>query len=236
MHINGFTTNEPYEQSKFVPPCHHILVSRIPEGRSARKQPRLVFLIFICIPVSPGNSRMIILTGRNFALWIDQVVPRWIYHIGQNLIICSDMYLLHIEEKKLMETGFSNWLKVCFVPTKSDAKVVAFRKWLKKYSGGQVDWGNGLLPPTPPREQLMDRYWSHVVNCSSCNGAYKGLNALKVALQVFSVAAVAMVAAAKQGMISVAARNTLAVAAVLWFVASKWLSYFYLQMLPLSCL
>ncbi|KAJ0836564.1 hypothetical protein HanRHA438_Chr16g0768381 [Helianthus annuus] len=65
----------------------------------------------------------------------------------------------------------------------------------------------------------MDRYWSHVVNCSSCNGAYKGLNALKVALQVFSVAAVAMLAAAaKQGIISVAA--------VLCFVASKWLSHF----------
>jgi len=46
------------------------------------------------------------------------------------------------------------------VPTKSDAQVIAFRKWFRKYSNNQVDWGakfNGLLPPTPPREQLMDR-------------------------------------------------------------------------------
>ncbi|KAI3747064.1 hypothetical protein L6452_09507 [Arctium lappa] len=151
------------------------------------------------------------------------------YHIGQNLVIDSDLYLLHVEEKKVLEAGLSNWQKVCFVPTKSDANVVAFRKWLKKYAGGRVEWGNkfdGSLPPTPPREVLMDRYWSHVVNCSSCNAAYKSLNAIEVSLQVFSLASVAIVAATKQGMISVAARNTLVVAAVMCFVGSKWLSHF----------
>ncbi|KAI3798290.1 hypothetical protein L1987_33561 [Smallanthus sonchifolius] len=229
IHKNGFTANQSYGGSKFVAPCMHFSVAEIPVGKSARKQPRMLFFVFICIPVSPGNSRLIFIPGRNFGVWIDRVVPRWMYHIGQNLVIDSDLYLLHIEEKKLMEAGPSNWQKLCFVPTKSDAKVVAFRKWLKKYSGGQIEWGNKFnasLPPTPPREQLMDRYWSHVVNCRSCNGAYKGLNALKVALQVFSVASVAMVAATKQGMISVAARNTLAVAAILCFVGSKWLSHF----------
>ncbi|KAM0011827.1 putative pheophorbide a oxygenase [Helianthus debilis subsp. tardiflorus] len=227
IHKNGFTANQPYGGSKFVAPSVHISFTEIPKGKSA--QPRRLLLIFICIPVSPGNSRLIFISGRNFAVGIDRIVPRWTFHIGQNLVIDSDLYLLHIEEKKLMEAGFSNWEKACFVPTKSDAKVVAFRKWLKKYSGGRIDWGNKFnksLPSTPPREQLMDRYWSHVVNCSSCNGAYKGLKALEVALQVFSAAAVAMVAATKQGIISVAARNTLAVAAVLCFVGSKWLAYF----------
>ncbi|KAM0038577.1 hypothetical protein Hdeb2414_s0013g00416501 [Helianthus debilis subsp. tardiflorus] len=49
---------------------------------------------------------------------------------------------------------------------------------------------------------------------------YKSLNALKVALQVFSVAA------NNQGIISVFARNTLAIAVVLCFVGSKWVSHF----------
>lgn len=50
------------------------------------------------------------------------------------------------------------------MPTKSDALVVGFRRWLKKYAGNEVNWGpkfrDGLptLPPTPPREQLLDRY------------------------------------------------------------------------------
>ena len=31
-----------------------------------------------------------------------------------------------------MDIGPSNWLKACFVPTKSDACIVGFRKWLNK--------------------------------------------------------------------------------------------------------
>ncbi|KAI3794964.1 hypothetical protein L1987_37605 [Smallanthus sonchifolius] len=166
---------------------------------------------------------------RNFRLWIDPFVSRWMHHIMQNLVIDSDFYLLQVQEEKLMEAGPSNWQKTCFVPTKADTNVVAYRKWLKKYAGGQIDWGtkfNGSLPPTLPREQLMDRYWSHVVNCSSCNGAYKGFNTLQISLQVFSVALVAIMAASKPGMISVAVRNTIAVVAILCFVGSKWLSHF----------
>jgi len=54
-------------------------------------------LIFFCIPVSPRDSRLIWCFPRNFGLWIDKIVPRWIFHIGQNLIIDSDLYLLHVE-------------------------------------------------------------------------------------------------------------------------------------------
>lgn len=160
---------------------------------------------------------------------MERIFPRWIFHIGQNLILDSDLYLLHVEESKLKEAGPLNWHKACFVPTKSDALVVAYRKWLNKYGGTQVDWRNkysGELPPTPPREQLLDRYWTHTVLCSSCNSAYKGLNVLEIALQVISVSCIAIVAAAKQGVISVAARYALVSMAVLCFVASKWLSHF----------
>nr|POE55027.1 pentatricopeptide repeat-containing protein [Quercus suber] len=51
-----------------------------------------------------------------------------------------------------------------FVPTKSDALVIGFRKWLNKCCDGQVDWRGkymGVLPPTP-REQLVDRLPKHV--------------------------------------------------------------------------
>jgi hypothetical protein len=59
-----------------------------------------------------------------------------------------------------MDIGQENWHKACFVPTKSDGLVIGFRKWLKKYAGGQVDWRgkySSALPPTHPREQLLDR-------------------------------------------------------------------------------
>ncbi|XP_052196924.1 protochlorophyllide-dependent translocon component 52, chloroplastic-like [Diospyros lotus] len=67
-----------------------------------------------------------------------------------------------------------NWLfqlaKSLFCSNKIDALVVAFRRWLNKYAGGQVDWGakfTGVLPPTPPREQLMDRLLPHKTESSS---------------------------------------------------------------------
>ncbi|CAK9161990.1 unnamed protein product [Ilex paraguariensis] len=241
--LNGFTAKQQFGASTFIAPCVYygfFSPGGIPdngsassasttEGPSSLVSQKRALLVFFCIPVSPGNSRLIFTAPRNFSVWIDRVVPRWIFHVGQNLILDSDLYLLHVEERKIRDVGPSNWQKACFVPTKADAIVVSFRRWLNKYAGGQFDWGtkySGALPPTPPREQLLDRYWSHVVNCQSCNLAYKGLNALEILLQVISFASIGIVAAAKQGMISAASRNTLVTMAVLCFVASKWLSHF----------
>uniref|UniRef100_A0A7N2KLE9 Pheophorbide a oxygenase domain-containing protein n=1 Tax=Quercus lobata TaxID=97700 RepID=A0A7N2KLE9_QUELO len=179
--------------------------------------------------VFPGSSRLIWSFPRNYGYWIYKLVPRWIFDIKQNLIIDSDLYLLHIEEHKIMDVGPANWHKACFVPTKSDALVIGFRKWLNKYAGGQVDWRgkhSGVLPPTPPREQLMDRYWSHVVNCSSCNAAYKGFNVLEVVLRVVSVASIAIAAAAKQGVISTATRTSMVLMAILFYASSRCLARF----------
>lgn len=73
---------------------------------------------------------------------------------------------------------------------------------------------------------MIFRYWSHVVNCSSCNAAYKALNIAEVALQVISIAAIGAVALTKQGVISAAAKATIVTIAILCFAASKWLSHF----------
>ncbi|KAM1340986.1 hypothetical protein ACFX2F_005492 [Malus domestica] len=240
LDINGFIAKQEWGWSKFLPPCvfYGTPLDPLEQGNGAASSAetkkvssaqRRSLLIFICIPVSPGNSRLISTFPRNFGIWIDKIVPRWMFHIGQNLVLDSDIYLLHVEERKIMEAGPAQWQKACFVPTKSDALVVGFRKWLNKYAGGQVDWRgkfSGALPPTPPREQLLDRYWSHVVNCSSCSAGYKGLKVLEVVLQFAAFAVVGIVAATKQAAISVAARTTLVAAAILSFAASKWLAYF----------
>uniref|UniRef100_A0A2N9J6J6 Rieske domain-containing protein n=1 Tax=Fagus sylvatica TaxID=28930 RepID=A0A2N9J6J6_FAGSY len=239
LDINGFDAYQGWSRSKFLSPCVFYAYSNPVDqtngsasSAGTKKEmsvQRKFALIFICVPVSPGISRLIWSFPRNFGLWIDKVVPRWMFHVGQNLILDSDLYLLHIEERKIMDAGPSNWQKACFVPTKSDALVIGFRKWLNKYAGGQVDWKgkySGALPPVPPREQLMDRYWSHVVNCSSCNVAYKGLKVLEVVLQVVSIVSIGIVAAAKQNAISAAARTTMVFMAVLFYASSKWLAHF----------
>nr|GLL31761.1 protochlorophyllide-dependent translocon component 52, chloroplastic-like [Ipomoea trifida] len=277
LDVNGFTGKQLFGGNIFAAPCVYYgyytpgpsttsqstSSPKATEEKPSNAKVKRAFLVFYCVPVSPGNSRLIFASPRNFAVWIDKVVPRWMFHIGQNLILDSDLYLLHVEckgfnracrqmhfdfvlssdvltnqhippslvskEHKLKEIGPYNWHKSCFVPTKADTLVVAFRRWLNKYAGGQVDWRgkfSGALPQMPPREQLMDRYWSHTVKCSSCNAAYKSLNVLEVALQVISIASIGIVAAAKQGLMSVATRNTLIAMAVLCFLASRWLSHF----------
>ncbi|KAI9184716.1 hypothetical protein LWI28_000397 [Acer negundo] len=126
-----------------------------------------------------------------------------------------------IKEHKIMDVGPANWHKACFVPTKSDAFVTGFRRWFNKYSDGQINWGgkfiSGTLPPSPPREQLMDR---------SCNSAYKSLNALEVILQVISIVSIGIAAATKQSAMSSTARTTMVSMAVICFAASRWLVHF----------
>lgn len=245
LDINGFSAKQEWGSSKFFAPCIFFAypnpmpdlsngsvtsAATSKDSSGAVSSQRRALLIFICVPVSPGKSRLIWSLPRNFSVWVDRIVPKWIFHLRQNLILDSDLYLLHIQERKIMEFGPSNWQKACFVPTKSDALVVGYRRWLNKYSQGQVDWGTkfngGALPPTPPREELLDRYWSHVVNCTSCNAAYKALNLSETLLQIISLGLVGVVALTKQASMTTVQRTALFSAAVLCFAASKWLSHF----------
>lgn len=233
LDVNGFTADQEWGEGKFVAPCIFYAGPKPAvndaDQKVSRKQPTFL-LIFICVPVSPGKSRLIWTFPRNVGVWIEKVVPRWMFHVGQNLILDSDLYLLHVEEHKIKDVGEANWQKACYMPTKSDALVVNFRRWMNKYAGGQVDWKgkySGLLPPTPPKEQLLDRYWSHVENCSSCKVAYKGLNVLEVVLQVLSFASLGIVAATKQSlMMPAATRTTILLVSILCFALSRWLSHF----------
>ncbi|CAN1166177.1 Protochlorophyllide-dependent translocon component 52, chloroplastic [Linum perenne] len=237
LDMSGFDGKTEIGVAQFTAPCIFSLrtdpepLADQSNGVVETKKPstkRKVALLFICIPVSPGQSRLIWAFPRNFGVWLDKITPRWIFHVSQNLILDSDLYLLHVEERKIKEIGPANWQKACFVPTKADALVVGFRRWFNKYAGGEVDWRgkySGELPPTPPREQLMDRYWTHVVNCKSCSRAYKSLNALETILQVVAVGLLGIAAAAREGIMSAASRSKLAILAALCFVASKWLAH-----------
>ncbi|KAL5766956.1 hypothetical protein ACOSP7_017573 [Xanthoceras sorbifolium] len=246
LDVNGFVGRQEWGSVKFIAPCTFCMyadpedvqgnASASSTGTDEKlqrpklsEQQRMVFFFF-CIPVSPGNCRLIWGATKNFGSWIENIIPKWIHHIASNLVIDSDLYLLHIEERKIMEVRAANWQKACFLPTTSDALVVGFRRWINKYGDGQINWGGKFsttsLPPTPPREQLMDRYWSHVVNCKSCSSAYKSLNALEVFLQVISILSIGVVAATKQGVMSAATRTMGVAMATVCFVASRWLSHF----------
>ncbi|CAI0444862.1 unnamed protein product [Linum tenue] len=214
--IEGFDA-DGFGYIQFKAPCFLSYRITTPAGNN---KPRKAALIFMSVPVSPGNSRYIWAFPRNFDIWVDKVLPRWMAHMATNIILDSDLYLLHVEERKIKEMGPKNWQKACFLPIKSDALVIGFRNWFSKYGDGKIDWRGKYtddLPPTPPREQLMD---------SSCNGAYKALNATETIIKVVSVGLIGIVAATTQGMLSAAARTKLAVLATVCYVTSRWLAHF----------
>ncbi|AET04199.1 protochlorophyllide-dependent translocon component 52, putative [Medicago truncatula] len=73
-----------------------------------------------------------------------------------------------------MDVGQANWHKACFCQQRL---VIGFRKCLKKYAGGEVEWRgkyDGALPLAPPREQLMDRNFNLVDSSVVGSLAYLG--------------------------------------------------------------
>ncbi|CAN6280911.1 unnamed protein product [Urochloa humidicola] len=158
------------------------------------------------------------------------IIPRWFYHINQNSVLDSDAYILHVEERKFAVSGLDNWQKDCYLPASSDTMVVAFRNWFRKYCKNRVGWATpqpDQLPPTPTKDGVLERYWSHVVQCTSCSAALKAMRALEVALQVVSVAVVGFLAVAKETLVTSAVKRAVIVSvAVLCFAASRWLSNF----------
>lgn len=68
------------------------------EKNSEKKatKPKKVSLLFLCIPVSPGKSRLIWSFPRNFATFLFKITPPWVLHMTNNLVLDSDMYLLHL--------------------------------------------------------------------------------------------------------------------------------------------
>jgi hypothetical protein len=71
------------------------------------------------------------------------------------------------------------------------------------------------------------KYWSHVVQCRSCNAALKAMKALEAALQVASVAVVRLLVVAKETVLTSTVQRAVVVSAtVLCFAASRWLANF----------
>jgi len=248
----GFRGEDERSKAAFYAPCSFTLSFAIPatadhipgtgvkykskegdtEAKSVEeKPPKKISLILLCIPISPGRSRLIWSFPRNFATFLFKVIPPWVGHMTNNLVLDSDLYLLHVMERNLEHVGASKWNNRYYLPTKADAYVKGFRKWLNTLAGGAPDWGGRFenrLPPSPPKRLMMDRYSQHVVQCKSCRNASKNMKALEVGLQVLAIALVGLVAAS--AILPIRPVQSLAVplviVAVLSTILSKWLANF----------
>lgn len=158
------------------------------------------WVIWICsfnIPMAPGKTRSIVYSARNFfqfsvpgkAWW--QVVPRWYEHWTSNLVYDGDMIVLQGQEKiflsKAMEDSSDvnkEYTNITFTPTQADRMVLAFRNWFRRHGKSQPEWyGSTSQQPLPStmlsKRQMLDRFETHTVICSSCKAAYTAFQNFK---------------------------------------------------------
>lgn len=176
----------------FHPPCH--LEYEISFGGD-----RQVGLVTYCIPVLPGQSRIVAQFPRNFAKQLHHWMPRWWTHLSvRNAVLDGDMVLLHYQERELQHRSQTESWKMAYkLPTSADRLVIEFRRWIDQYCQGKLPWG-GLDPsialPMRDRSQILDRYHQHTLICGSCRQALKNVQRLQVGLLAYFAVVLAIAA------------------------------------------
>jgi phenylpropionate dioxygenase-like ring-hydroxylating dioxygenase large terminal subunit len=143
-------------------------------------------------PIRKGECRVFARFPFQFAsklpAFFIKMTPRWYSHIGQNAILEDDQIFLHLQERYLAEAGgTSNFNKAFYLPTKADLFVFEFRQWIDRYNADPFP--NEPLPRTLTKEELLERYRSHVQKCSSCREALKTIKQIKFGAGIISAIA-----------------------------------------------
>ncbi|KAJ4969880.1 hypothetical protein NE237_002979 [Protea cynaroides] len=199
--FSGANDGNPRISAKFVAPCYYInkieIDTKIPIFGDQK------WIIWICsfnIPMSPGKTRSIVCSARNFfqftmpgpAWW--QIVPRWHEHWTSNKVYDGDMIVLQGQEKTFLSKSMegmadvnSQYSKITFTPTQADRFVLAFRNWLRRHGNNQPEWiaitNQHPLPSTTlSKRQMLDRFEQHTLKCSSCKRAYNAFQELQKVL------------------------------------------------------
>lgn len=134
-------------------------------------------------PIRKGSCRIFARFPFKFSSKVPglfmKLTPRWFSHIGQNGVLEDDQIFLHHQERILEESGGSaNFAKAFYLPTLADRFVIELRSWVNKYS--HDPFPGTTLPPTLPREKLLDRYYSHTLKCSSCSKALANIRRIRI--------------------------------------------------------
>jgi phenylpropionate dioxygenase-like ring-hydroxylating dioxygenase large terminal subunit len=138
-------------------------------------------------PIRKGECRVFARFPFKFssklpALFI-KLTPRWYSHIGQNAVLEDDQIFLYFQERYLEAAGGSSrFAKAFYLPTKADRFVMELRQWVNQYDA--EPFPGSILPPPAPREQLLERYYSHTRKCASCRTALANIKRVRMALAI----------------------------------------------------
>ncbi len=141
--------------------------------------------VVYAVPIRKGQCRLVARFPFKFSSpWPGRFIrltPIWYSHIGQNAILEDDQIFLHHQERYLESAGGSKGLsKAFYLPTKADLFVSQLHKWLIEYQAALFP--DQVLAPALTKTQLLDRYNSHTIHCTSCRGALANLKRVRLGL------------------------------------------------------
>jgi phenylpropionate dioxygenase-like ring-hydroxylating dioxygenase large terminal subunit len=151
-------------------------------------------LVFYCIPVAPGKSRIVGLFPQNFAKIVLRLQPRWWNHINErNQVTNGDTIILHRQEISLQEQKqfHQSWKTAYKLPTSADRFVIEFRNWFDKYCHGQLPWSEVevSIPDNRSIEEnrsvLLDVYQQHTQHCRSCRNTLRTIEIAQIILLAY---------------------------------------------------
>ena len=175
--------------------------------RHTLKTPAFTTLTVVyAVPTTPGRCRLMARFPFIFKSALPRfffgLYPQWLSHTNQNAILEDDQIFLHKQERsiEIEQRAGKSYAQSCYMPTKADVYVSAFRKWIVDIAGGGPAWPKAMKTDLPPqettREALLDRYHSHTINCKSCSKALATIGGARKALRALTFIALAAAVAA----------------------------------------
>jgi hypothetical protein len=239
----------------FAPPSRMAYVGRRKDGTYSS------FALW-AVPTAPGRSRLFafMTTDRplKFPFSLFTELPTWANHVFlRHPVLDGDNVFLHHQEHALAERDAAAaaaagaagaagaaekpappaWRQLFYTPTKADAMVTAFRRWLDGAGGGgpfgPLHAARGYGPLVADHRVLLDRFASHTSRCTACLRAMRRVGALRAAAGagalVAAAAALALGLQAAAGAAAARAAAGCAAAALAGALAWRALDALYAQ-------
>ncbi|NEO84724.1 MAG: Rieske 2Fe-2S domain-containing protein [Spirulina sp. SIO3F2] len=187
MGFKGFWEEGP-RRGKFGPQVTTFLAPSLMWHDIAESPFGQVMTVVYAVPTEKGKCRAIVRLPFRFKSSIPRLVfkftPRWFGHLNQNSILEDDQIFLHLQERSLAEAD-PNYTKACYLPTGSDRFVLAYRQWVQSYGAPFPE--QAFAPAETDRAALLERYYSHTINCQSCQGALRLFRKLRLGSAIAAV-------------------------------------------------
>lgn len=135
-------------------------------------------------PLGKQRCRLLYRAYSNFWPRRDRLVPRWIEHSNQCLLLEQDMGVVAGQHEEIEQDGRP--LTEQWAPIKSsDTLVLAYRRWLDRHGQG-LPFYRGLTTAKNSAaactgSQAHDRFTLHTQICGSCSRAHRVLKHVQVA-------------------------------------------------------